>query len=145
MQEYFAKPFEEMTGNELKTAIKNKFGNIARFCRLTGRDVYTFNKLFRLKRSPENLNELQAIYIEAKAIQNGPANNELDAPVRKKIKAAIFAKSNNILEFCEKYGFSNTWVSTVLNGGVQKITPKVKQLFTALDMNVNEVQEGRVA
>lgn len=142
-QNYFDKPFEAMSTQELKTAIKSKFTNIARFCRLTGRDVYTFNKLMRLKRTPANVAELEAIYNDAKRTDNGPADNELDAPARKKIKSAIFAQSENILDFCESHGFSNTWVSTVLNGGVQKVTPKVKELLGALNLDLSQPQPGK--
>lgn len=142
---FFDKPFEAMKPEELKAAIKNKFGNIARFCRLTGRDVYTFNKLFRLKRTQANMSQLHAIYISAKNTPDRPADNELGAGLRKRIKAAIFAQHNNILAFCKKEGFSNSWVSTVLNGGVHKVTPKVYELLDALNIKAEEAQQTEAA
>lgn len=129
-------PFEKLTKAQLKAGIRMKFGNAARFCKLVGRDVYQFNKLFILKDSDDVKAQLMQVYEQARNTDNAPVKGELSDELRREIKSAIFKESDNIQAFCEENGFSNTWVSTVLRGKVVKVTPKVKELAKALNLNI---------
>lgn len=137
MENPFIKSFEEITIPELKAGIVEKFENVSRFCRVTKRDEYQFHKLLRLKLTDENVKLLKAAYNDAVKYENKKLKNEVTPELSRKLKVAIFSKSDNISDFCEKNPeFNNTWISSLLHGRVVKITPKVKDLAKALNVSV---------
>lgn len=133
----FEKPFSEITVPELKAAITEKFGNVSRFCKITKRERYEFHKLLRLKQTPDNLKLIEKAFEDAKKTENKLLSNELTDELREKLRAGIYAKAKNILEFCEKHSeYPNTWLSGVINGRVAKITPKVKELAKLVNVSI---------
>jgi hypothetical protein len=135
--EILSKPISELSVEDLKTGIRNKFKTIAKFCRLTGRGVYEFGQLLRAKETPAKTAELEKVLNDARSFELGTTKGEITEEHRKQIKAAIFSQYDNALDFCEKNPeFINTWLSNVMNGGVIKITNKVKALAKALNIEL---------
>jgi hypothetical protein len=131
------KPLNFLSSPELQKGIQEKFGTLTRFCKLTKRDVYELNKLLRLKRTPENLELLKVVYDDAKKTENKPVLNEVTPEIISKIRGKIYSNFENVKDFCEKHPeYINTWISSLFNGGIVKLTPKVKKLITILEVEL---------
>lgn len=136
-----AQPVEDFTAAHLKKTIREKFGTVTKFCKLTNRDVYDFNRLMRLKESEETRAEIRKVYAQIEATENKPAGNVITDEMRCKIRGAIYSKYANVKDFCEKNtDYINTWVSNVLQGHIGKVTPKVKKLLKDLGIETETAQ-----
>jgi predicted nucleotidyltransferase component of viral defense system len=130
--------FNKLSNDQIKKSIQDKFGSLARFCRLSNNDLYDLNKLLRLKKTPENIKKLKEIYLQSKTIKDSIiADEELTTEQIELIRKGIYQKSRNIIKFCEDNpAFLNTWISKLLHGEIRKITPKTKRLAKILKVEL---------
>lgn len=131
-----AKPLMAITNAQLKEAVVAKFGSLSHFCRLSGRDLAECDS--RLRRRSQASNEyLVAMLADAKRLANTKAEGyHLTDEARKSLSAKL-ATFPSIREFCRTHkGFSNVFVSRVINGHTEKATKKVKQLANTLSVAI---------
>ncbi len=132
------KPFKELSNTELKEAIQEKFGSLARFCKHARFDLYDLNKLLRLKATAENIAKLNLIYKTAKVLKNNIIEGEeLNDQHRESLRKGIYANYRNISDFCGKNPeYINNWISKLIHGDIRKITPKTKKLAKLLNVKL---------
>jgi hypothetical protein len=136
-------PIAEVEVTALKDAITDKFGSLSQFARLTGRD--RTEMAIRLNRNSQAAIEYQALMLQdaaricAQPLAPGYHITPLD---RDKIKAAL-GRYSTITQFCKECkpkggdAFNSVFISRVLNGVTGKITHRVKQLASVLDVELN--------
>jgi hypothetical protein len=135
--------FAAVSNEELKQAIMEKFGNLAQFCRLTGRKLAELHQNLRY-RTEHSTAYLAGAFADAGRLANTEAVGYHFTPeLRKRLSGKLMAYPN-ILAFCESHKtaegkpeFSNVFVSRAINGTILKITPKVKRLAEALHVEIS--------
>lgn len=133
MKNLLEKPFDELSKQELKEGIQQKFGNLVRFCKIAGYQIHEISNMFRA----ENPVKLREVYDKAVKMENRVLPGELSNDSRLKIRTAIFEKYRYIREFCKNNtGFGNVWVSNVINGNINRVTPKVKKMAEILKVEL---------
>ena len=130
-------PFAEVEANELKAAVVAKFGSLAQFCRITGRNLQKANDALRYS-SAASKAYLEALFADAKKYCNQPAKNyHLTEFQRKNIRAAL--GRSTVVEFCQANpSFTPVYVSRITGGRTKKITKMVKELADALKVDLDE-------
>lgn len=131
-----SRSIEELTNAELKEAITAKFGNLSHFCRLTERGIKELHDNLRY-RTEKSTAYLAAALSDAKRLANVPVDGyHLTEEARKKLSNKLLAYAS-IRAFCEKHkDFSNVFVSRVIHGHTDKVTPKVRALAKTLSVAI---------
>lgn len=127
-----------MTTKQLKKKIKNKFGTLAKFAKLIGREPYDLQKFFAAadkKMTPERLAEMIELNAKVGIIKNNPVSTDLTPELRKKIKETIIEKHGGVTEFCDTHpDFSAFSVWQMINGRRKTISAAVKKLLNLLEI-----------
>lgn len=134
--------FATVSNGELKEGIVAKFGNLAQFCRLSGRKLPELCQNLRYRTTASSA-YLEAAFKDAGRLAlTDVVGYHLTPEVRKSISGKLMAYSN-ILAFCDAHKgedgkpiFSNVFVSRVINGNILKITPKIKELMNVLKVEI---------
>lgn len=134
---YLDQPFEELSREQIKQAIKLKFGSLARFAKLCKMEVYEFNNLIRAKENAETNNSVKALFVKAKKMSDSIIEGELSEEIILKLTEALYKEYKYIIEFSDKNKkFSNVWISKVFHGDIKKITPKVRSFAKKLNVEL---------
>lgn len=132
-----SKKYTEITDKELKTAIKEKFGYLARFCKIAKFDLYEVNKMF-LSRNVEKKEKFFNSFMAA-------ANKKVDQKITGEltdtnvlmIKTCLYNNYKSVNEFCRvNPEFGKEWISKLFAGGVNKVTPHVELMCKVLSMKI---------
>lgn len=123
--------------DKVRTAIKEKFGTISKFCRCASMDRYELQKL--LTASDYKLDEtrkkrLESIFILV-SVTSIDDSQYLDNKVRHEVYKQI-EKRGGVTIFCRKHDLSTDSVWQIMNGTRKRITPKVKELLAILDIDI---------
>lgn len=137
------KEFSQVSNTEIKAGLMGKFGSLSHFCRLSipARSLPKLNQYLRY-RTPLSTPYLEQVWRDAKRLGNVEVEGyHLTEGVRKNISANIARDYTSIRAFCQAYPeFSNVFVSRVTNGHTGKITPKIRELAAALNVELKPYQ-----
>lgn len=125
-----------MTVETVKKRIIKKFGSVNKFCNVTGTNFANLSNLFRRKESTQKQSELKKLLLLVDSSDVTQTENELSAEVIEKIRVAIVTKYKTYQTFCTQHGFSNTWLSAVLNGKHKLVSNRVKDLCNILKIDL---------
>jgi hypothetical protein len=131
------KPIEQYTQITILKEVKERFGSINSFNKITGRqhwDLYYLKNYNFKKRSALN-NVVKSIYKDINDHQ--PKSLYLSDYDRIIIRDLIKRKHDTFKSFSDDYPqFSPFWLSRITNGSIIKITAKVKKLLKTLDIEL---------
>jgi len=115
---------------DVKKFIKDKFGGLAKFCRISGYDRYEMQKLFQMQEPHmRKLRELMAI---ARRTKPGHDPKELSSEDLAKMKEAI-DKAGGVSKFVElNPQFKRRTVFKILAGGIKRISPVMQDILYTL-------------
>lgn len=134
----FNLPFAEVEAADIRLAIADKFGSVSQFARITNRDSYELKLRLRCK-GPASIGYLETVFADAKRLCNQPAHGYHLTPIQRDKLRAGLGKHESAVAFCAANPqFSSVFLSRVLHGGTGKITRKVKELATALNVQLIE-------
>jgi hypothetical protein len=125
-----------MTVETVKTRIITKFGSLNKFCNVTGLNLANLSNLFRRKDSKQKQQELKDLLALANKADVTQTEYEITPEVIEKIRVAIVTKYKTYQAFCNQHGFSNTWLSALLNGKHKLVSYRVKELLTILKIEL---------
>jgi hypothetical protein len=129
-------PIAEVEALALKSAIVDKFGSLAHFCRLTQRNLQDVNVALR-KKTAGNTDFLNAIKEEARTKKAGPAPGYHFTDSHKKKLRDALNRFGTATDFCQKYPqFSSQFISRITNEGLQRITKKARALASILSVEL---------
>lgn len=126
--------------NEVKVAIKDKFGSITKFCQLAGIDWQDLNRFFSAaakKMTPEREKYLAALAGLVRTTRVRAVETEMDTKLRKKIMAAV-EEYGGATYFCqENPQFNATSLRHIMNGRRKKINGTVRDLLKTLNIKID--------
>lgn len=111
---------------ELVEAIEKKYGNLNRFSMIVGKHYSTIYSKLRNESQHEELWQLIEDY------DNRPLDNEVGEELRNKIRTEIYRQHWNAKTFAEKFGFTRSWLSLLMNGGHKRISKNVLKVCEIL-------------
>lgn len=117
------KPFDSLTESQLRRAIEDKFGSLARFAELSGNNKWSVYKAFNGRRDYPSLSKRLVLYHDARDTKNAAIEGtELTRDAKNKIRMAILSHPDalkkgrqSMKNFCEKHGVNTSWLSKVLS------------------------------
>ena len=126
--------------NEVKVAMKDKFGSITKFCELAGinwQDLNRFFSAYKKKVTPEREKYLAALAALVKTTRVRPLSTELDAKLRKRLVAAV-EEYGGATFFCqENPQFNATSLRHIMNGRRKKINGTVRAILQTLNIKID--------
>ena len=127
------KPIIEYELTDLLGEVKERFGSIHNFNLTVGRQEFDLYYLQAGVSEKKRAIIMKSIYGDI--LEYEPESIELNNRDRALIRSRIYTKAKNIVAFCRTYpDYTNQYISRVLNGVFTKITPKIKNLLTLLDI-----------
>lgn len=114
----------------LREKILEKYGTVKRFAEIAGIE---FNKVdFHLK---EGFREsfYKSLY---KIHDNRLLDGEFPRELIDQIRGQIMVKYHRQANFCKKYGFTEAYISDLLNGKYYRITPRFERVCKILDIKI---------
>lgn len=122
----------------VKKKIKQKFGSVNRFCNITGKNFTDIANLFRREEGPQKQEDLKSLSMLVINTKDQPVQGkEVTPELIEQIRVAIVTKYKTYLQFCEEESFSNTWLSTLMNGKMKTISARVRALCKILNINLD--------
>lgn len=121
--------------DKIVKAVKEKFGNISRFCDIVGLSYDWFMHTLRWPDEAEKEKRIKVISNLVQTHEDVPASYEIDDDLIEKIRIEILKRCRTYGEFCNKYDFNNAWLSRLINGHCRYKSVKVKQLCKTLGIN----------
>ena len=128
------KPIDQYNQITILKEVKERFGSINNFNKITGRQptdlyYYTYHKRSAVKQT------IESIYGDIEMFQ--PKRLYLDDLDRSEIRQMIVEKYDTITAFSDDNPeFSTFWVSRIVNGNLSRITGKVKRLLETLEIEL---------
>ena len=131
------KPIDQYNQITILKEVKERFGSINNFNKITGRqptDLYYLKNYTYHKRSAVK-QTIESIYGDIEMFQ--PKRLYLDDLDRSEIRQMIVEKYDTITAFSDDNSeFSTFWVSRIVNGNLSRITGKVKRLLETLEIEL---------
>lgn len=117
--------------SDLKSYISGKFGNLGRFCLLTGRDLIETHNLLKKKESAE----LDALEELARRTRNRKTSKEVTARERNLLRRAAASSGTDLSAFCRDQGLDYMTVRRILKGGAIIFrSPLVSEVLKKLEI-----------
>ena len=129
---------KKFNSHKLKSTICQKFGNVKRFCQLSGLSYQMLSNLINERYSGAKLNEhLDTVESLIQTTRNIILNGELTETMREMVRIEILLKFKTIKKFVELYPeYSAAYISAIKNGQKVKIDERVKSLFKVLKIKI---------
>jgi len=129
---------KRFNSHKLKSTICQKFGNVKRFCQLSGLSYQMLSNLINERYSGAKLNEhLDTVESLIKTTRNIILDGELTKTHREMVRIEILLKFKTIKKFVELHPeYSAAYISAIKNGQKVKIDERVKSLFKVLKIKI---------
>lgn len=122
-----------MNIESVKAKIIKKFGSVTRFCSIAGINYQNVNNIFRRSESEFKQIDLALLAKLVKETKDKALGDlEITQELIDQIKTEIRKDGQTYLQFCQAHGFTNTWLSSLINGKHKLISLKVKKVCTIL-------------
>ena len=126
-----------MTKEGFKSYIQKKFGSVERYKKITETTQKDLDAVFNLPDGSVKQARIKALINKAKKVKKENLVLkcvDITDELRKEIRIAIYTQYQNINEFCEENRYTNSFVSELLNGKYQRISRRVKEVCTILNI-----------
>jgi len=129
---------KKFNSHKLKSTICQKFGNVKRFCQLSGLSYQMLSNLINQRYSGAKMNEhLDTVESLIQTTRNIILDGELTETMREMVRIEILLKFKTIKNFVELHPeYSAAYISAIKNGQKVKIDERVKSLFKVLKIKI---------
>ena len=129
---------KRFNSHKLKSTICQKFGNVKRFCQLSGLSYQMLSNLINQRYSGAKMNEhLDTVESLIQTTRNIILDGELTETMREMVRIEILLKFKTIKKFVELHPeYSAAYISAIKNGQKVKIDERVKSLFKVLKIKI---------